>query len=556
MIPETISNDAPPGEIAVFEALKSNPGTDSWTVLHSVSIARHRSQPEGEADFIVVIPHIGILVVEVKSHRSVSYDSSGYWRLGGDAPTTRSPMEQASGNMHSVRAFLNGRTDLLQFVPVWRAVWFTAIERAELVAIADRIDIRRDDLLGLEDLDAKQLPKALMRVLKHFATDHRAGLTYVDMFTPALATRVAEMLLPAVQVGDGSRIRQASERQRSIEEATEQQAMIIRMLEEVPRVIIDGGAGTGKTHVATRVARRAANRDQRVLLTMFNIYLEEHLREVMRGSEVEVRRIHAEMMRIAEVEPPADADKDWWGETLPKAALARMGDGFEPPYDMLVIDEAQDLVPELTLDVLDRLVVGGLQHGLVWAAGDFQRQGIHHRDVEADDSLREFFVRRMSGATPIRLDRNVRSTPELVAFIERLIDGEYAAEVVREDAPLQSAQLLRVADADEMDQTLPSVIEMLRQEGWQDSEILILSPYRMGSARRCSNPALAELLSDTNEVGSGIRFGTIHKFKGLEAPAVVLTDVSAATEADRNLLYVGATRATDRLVVLTADGGG
>ena len=174
MIPETISNDAPPGEIAVFEALKSNPGTDSWTVLHSVSIARHRSQPEGEADFIVVIPHIGILVVEVKSHRSVWYDSSGYWRLGGDAPTTRSPMEQASGNMHSVRAFLNGRTDLLQFVPVWRAVWFTAIERAELVAIADRIDIRRDDLLGLEDLDAKQLPKALMRVLKHFATDHRA----------------------------------------------------------------------------------------------------------------------------------------------------------------------------------------------------------------------------------------------------------------------------------------------------------------------------------------------------------------------------------------------
>ena len=47
MIPETISDDAPPGEIAVFEALKSNPGTDSWTVLHSVSIARHGSAAGG-----------------------------------------------------------------------------------------------------------------------------------------------------------------------------------------------------------------------------------------------------------------------------------------------------------------------------------------------------------------------------------------------------------------------------------------------------------------------------------------------------------------------------
>ena len=359
-----------------------------------------------------------------------------------------------------------------------------------------------------------------------------------------------------MRLGEAPRIRNAGERQRSIEEATEQQTMIIRMLEEVPRVIIDGGAGTGKTHVATRVARRAANRDQRVLLTMFNIYLEDHLREVMAGSDVEVRRIHAEMMRIAELEPPADADPNWWGETLPRAALARMGDGFEPPYDMLVIDEAQDLVPELTLDVLDRLVVGGLAQGLVWAAGDFQRQGIHHRDVQPDDSLREFFVRRMIGAAPIRLDRNVRATPELVEFIDDLVDGEYAAEVLREDAPVQSAQLLRVADTDEMDAALPSVIEMLRREGWHDSEILILSPYRRGSAQRCSNPALSELLSDTNEVGTGIRFGTIHKFKGLEARAVVLTDVSAETEADRNLLYVGATRATDRLVVMTTDAAG
>ena len=46
-----------------------------------------------------------------------------------------------------------------------------------------------------------------------------------------------------------------------------------------------------------------------------------------------------------------------------------------------------------------------------------------------------------------------------------------------------------------------------------------------------------------------IRWGTIHEFKGLEAPAVILTDVDLSKQCHPDLLYVGASRATDRLVV-------
>ena len=43
--------------------------------------------------------------------------------------------------------------------------------------------------------------------------------------------------------------------------------------------------------------------------------------------------------------------------------------------------------------------------------------------------------------------------------------------------------------------------------------------------------------------------GTIHEFKGLKEPAVILTDFDLSKQCHPDLLYVGASRATDRLVV-------
>jgi DNA helicase IV len=51
------------------------------------------------------------------------------------------------------------------------------------------------------------------------------------------------------------------------------------------------------------------------------------------------------------------------------------------------------------------------------------------------------------------------------------------------------------------------------------------------------------------------KYASIYRFKGLEARAVVLTDIDRlATEHDRDLFSIGATRATHRLVVLAYEG--
>ena len=65
MIPAYCAESAPPGEKAVFAALRDAAGAEHWTVLHSLGIAQHERQVEGEADFVIVGsgPHGADLIV-------------------------------------------------------------------------------------------------------------------------------------------------------------------------------------------------------------------------------------------------------------------------------------------------------------------------------------------------------------------------------------------------------------------------------------------------------------------------------------------------------------
>ena len=63
-------------EKKLFYKLQDMEDTDDWTVLHSVGIANHPTQSQGEADFVVVIPGGGIFVLEVKGGRISYHDGS------------------------------------------------------------------------------------------------------------------------------------------------------------------------------------------------------------------------------------------------------------------------------------------------------------------------------------------------------------------------------------------------------------------------------------------------------------------------------------------------
>lgn len=92
MIPPVVDPRSSPGERHVFELLAQDSSTDGWIALHSLDIAQHRRQISGEADFLVLVPESGVVVLEVKGHRQVRRDHDGLWRLRGRSPYSAKPL--------------------------------------------------------------------------------------------------------------------------------------------------------------------------------------------------------------------------------------------------------------------------------------------------------------------------------------------------------------------------------------------------------------------------------------------------------------------------------
>src|SRR5438552_8121274 len=117
MLPAFCPAGASPGEQEIFNLLRDDPLAAEWTALHSLDLAEHVRQVQGEADFVVLIPNEGIVVIEVKSHHSVVVDKHGWWLGCAAMPEKRGPFKQASDALHSIRTYLEQR-DLAESVPM------------------------------------------------------------------------------------------------------------------------------------------------------------------------------------------------------------------------------------------------------------------------------------------------------------------------------------------------------------------------------------------------------------------------------------------------------
>ena len=92
MMPAYCPDGAPPGERELYAELAKSPDTADWIILHSLAIADHVKQVEGEADFAVILPERGVLVIEVKSHQRCKSSTTvaGSWATTPQLPAARS----------------------------------------------------------------------------------------------------------------------------------------------------------------------------------------------------------------------------------------------------------------------------------------------------------------------------------------------------------------------------------------------------------------------------------------------------------------------------------
>jgi hypothetical protein len=560
MIPPVLESQTSGGEKWVYEQLAADESRSDWVVLHSQDIPLHRRQMEGEADFIVVAPGLGVLVLEVKGcgHLTVEDD---LWVYDGHVESKhRSPFKQASEAMYGVSDSVWAERTRLKDILFWSAVCFpfTSFTRESPQwapwQIIDELRLA-DATLGECIEHTLEQARARARRLEKawFLRAESAGEP-----TGEQCDEIVRILRPNMELC-GSPQARAKRIDLEIRQFTEQQFEALDRMGSNKRVIFDGPAGTGKTVLALEAARRGHAAGRRVLLMCFNNALAAWLREQAAGV-AEATTIDDYMVRAARIPDgsPLFDENGFWDVTLPALAgdalLERPGD-----YDELVIDEAQDVLREQFRDVLEFSVKGGLRNGRWRFFGDFAHQAIFGEAVD----LAAFCEREDEACTVYPLDENCRNSSAIAAFAcaGGGIPHGYS-KIMRSDDDA-APDVWYYATPEEQGALLRESLEALGEAGFKGPQVVILSTH---SDKHCAARSLTEqpwvdrvapLMRESARGpvadlhSSKIRYASIHRYKGLEARAVVLTDFERLERPkDRDLFYIGATRATQRLVVL------
>ena len=322
---------------------------------------------------------------------------------------------------------------------------------------------------------------------------------------------------------------------------TEEQYIILDSIIENDQSIVQGYAGTGKTTLAVELARRNAAQGSRTLLLCFNRVLGEWLQRRVAGfgpGEIVAGHVHhvllARIMRsslVTEFGRLRVDGPDYWNEKFylfGTIAVSELGEKF----DAIVIDEAQDFhIPNLIVLATEWLAA----NGKVVLFGDFARQAIYGTSgrqlAEARDAL--------PGAAMFRLQKNCRNTRRIAECTAHVceLDGQAYHDRTPDGVPV-SIHYYR--DAENLRQSLAATIKTMTTGGIARDDIVILGSYQVEKSSLTTQAGTTGL----GAVRNGPSYQTIHSFKGMESPAVIVVDIDDMEAPEiLPLLYIGISRA-------------
>jgi len=516
---------------------RDNAETIDWVVMHSVDIALHLTRRMGEADFLILMPDLGFLVIEVKDC-PVSREG-GTWIYHREEPKAGiSPFEQARDARFSLKRWLEDKSCDVDGILWNHCVIFTAID----------FDVQSSEWADHQILNKSQLEAdGLVPCIQHIMWACRRQHPKDRLPGRRLVKDVARTIRGDFKFDadpESAWNRTVRQLETAMLNATEDQARAIRAAALNPRVLVTGPAGTGKTFAALKLAQMWAEKGQRVGLFCFNALLGRELARQSSAPRVFSGTLDKFRLQLLGEGVPDPIPDRFWADMRDRALEAASDLSEDDLFDVVLIDEAQDLTNEADLDLLDFVLKGGLEEGRCFFFGDFERQAIY-----ASGQTKEELIQRIKKVAPhifeYPLDTNCRNSRSVAENIKILAGLDPGYSQVRNQDVQGIVQPHFCANGFEKTNKLINLAHELSRK-YSPGDVVILSPVVRSLAaevRSTRGPDFAAELRSAPIGGSSVRYGTIQSFKGLEAAAVILTDCAWGDQRSAELFYNGLSRA-------------
>jgi Nuclease-related domain/UvrD-like helicase C-terminal domain/AAA domain len=531
------------GERKVFFALKENLPAP-FCGLHGVPLlTRGRGQEDrlhdGEIDFVLAHPELGLLVLEVKGggiacdkerQRWTSTNQEGEYEI-------KNPYDQAKRNMYALIEELHASKLAKRFsFPIGYAVWFADIEVAH-VPLGLSSSYRQ---ITLDATSLRAPEQEVQRIFQECLVRPAAEPPGADGVREMVRHFVPSWTIPA-------RLRtQLNEEEQVLVEATRSQFKVLSMLARRRRALICGTAGSGKTSLALEKARRLGDAGGKVLLLCYNLALAAWLRATAATyRNVEVFHYHGLCLHICKLakhpapQPDPRGDRDaYFRYELPEAMMSAI-ESVAHRYDAIIVDEAQDFDP-------------------VWWIGIEQllRDPDESQFYLFYDDNQHIYGSRLElpiADPPLLLCENCRNTRTIFDGFMEFYRGDAAPEPVGPDG--RAVELLAASDAGEEKRVVETVIRrLIYEERLPATAITILTGCSESKSmwkEGAKAPVSSVFSWKASAAPKAITCSTIHAFKGLESSVVIVTEIRGLPEGSlRELLYVAYSRAKFHLIVV------
>jgi len=510
-------------EQRVYEALKRQLPS-SWSAWHSLRI-RTAGGMEGEGDFVLAIPERGFLVLEVKGGQMEMRD--GRWFQNGH-PLDKAPREQAHGFAKTLLARLKELGCLS--VPFGILTIFPDTS----FSCAPEQDDLRTLILGGQDLP--WLGAAIQAKLDQafpegyvVPTQNWAGLLHALW---------GETWVPRLKLGQKAKV-EAEQRL----QLDQEQLRLIDALSANDRLLVQGAAGSGKTILAREAALRMAAAGYRVLYLCFTDALAHWVGAELTGPNIQVAtvpRYAVQLLQRAGVVEVFPDSPDFWFDVSLRAATEALSVKDDIP-DVVIVDEAQDLTAG------DWLLVEELTQGRkVW---------IFHDPAQTFWNDRQLPDWAGQGGR-FSLTRYYRCPPAIMEFSKAVHNQAFDQEIVAEGLRSGVLGIVGAPSRSSVLGKIESEIQKLRSEGFALGDISVLSlrgqTAEDGIARRQTIGSIPVVRAHNPEMTNQVVADTFLRFKGLERPAVIVTDLRLVTDRADVRMHIALTRALAVVRVVAA----